>query len=99
MLRRPTKELFKFKFFTKEMFERKINNDVVNESFENHCNEVAKNLNIDPIVVKELLLDNSLTVLSLLQKSAYKFINIKINITGYFSFTTDNNSKFKMKKY
>lgn len=65
-----------------------ISNEVDNEKFNRHCNEVAKNLNIDPIVVKELLLHNSFTVLSLIQRSVLMNKEIKINITGYFSFIT-----------
>lgn len=65
-----------------------ISTEVDNLKFNEHCNEVAKNLNIDPIVVKELLMNNSFTVLSLIQSSVLKNKEVKINITGYFSFIT-----------
>jgi hypothetical protein len=61
---------------------------VDNTSFNRHCQEVAANLKIDVLVVKELLLDNSFTVLSLIQQNALKNKEVKINITGYFSFIT-----------
>lgn len=70
--------------------------DVDNKEFENHCQEVANKLKIHPTVVKDLLIQNSFTVLSLLQKKALKSIEIKINITGYFSLVT---SQIKYRLY
>jgi hypothetical protein len=89
--------------YTDKGLKELIQKDVDNLEFNKHCEEVAKNLNIDPIVVKDLLLQNSLTVLSLLQKKALKSQEIKINITGYFSLITSkvkyNLNKLKTIKF
>lgn len=72
-----------------------IKNDVDNESFNRHCQEVADNLKINVVIVKELLLDNAYQTLWLLQKSVTKKKEVKINIFGFFSFQTNfNNKKF-----
>jgi len=76
------------KKYNLEQLKQHISNEVENLKFQEHCNEVAKNLNVDPIVVKELLLDNSFVVLSLIQKSVLQNKEVKINITGFFSFIT-----------
>lgn len=82
---------------TSKAFEKKYSNDklkkhiqleVENAKFNLHCEEVAKNLNINVTVVKELLLNNSFLVLALIQKSVLQNKVVKINITGYFSFVT-----------
>jgi transcription termination factor NusB len=88
---------FKYIHYNDEQLKSHIHDNVVNEKFEQHCAEVAKNLEIDPIIVKELLLDNSFTVLSLLQKAILKFRYIKVNITGFFSLRTMKN--FNKVKY
>lgn len=88
MQKKHTKNNVFEKIYTKEQLEKHISEQVDNLKFNEHCNQVAKNLGIDPIVVKELLLDNSLTVLSLLQKNVRDNKEIKINITGYFSLLT-----------
>lgn len=88
MQKKPIKEIFPKKY-SKEEFKKHITEHVDNEQFQRHCQEVANNLNIDVIVVRDLLLDNSLTVLSLIQKNVFSKKEVKINITGYFSlFTT-----------
>ena len=76
------------KRYTDEELKNHISKEVDNLIFEEHCKEVAMNLNVNPVVVKELLLNNSFTVLSLIQNSVLKNKEIKINITGYFSFIT-----------
>lgn len=81
------KDVFHKKYNNVELKEH-IESQVNNLQFQEHCNQVAKNLDVDPIVVKELLLHNSFLVLSLLQKNVLKNKVIKINITGYFRLVT-----------
>lgn len=85
--RKPISKLFKKKYSKKELQEH-IEKQVDNLKFQEHCQQVADNLNIDVIVVKDLLLNNSFTVLSLIQANVLKNKEVKINITGYFSFIT-----------
>ncbi len=82
-----SKSVFKKRYTPKQLKEH-ISINVENEKFNEHCQQVAKNLNIDIIVVKDLLLNNSFTVLSLIQSNVLKNKEVKINITGYFSFIT-----------
>ena len=65
-----------------------VNNDVDNSLFNQHCQQVADELNIDLLIVKEALIDNSVSVLHLIQSSILKKKKIKVNIFGYFSFQT-----------
>ena len=94
MQKRPISKVFD-KTYTEDEIKEHISKEVDNLKFEEHCKQVAKNLNIDVVVVKELLMDNSYTVLSLVQKSILKNKVVKINITGFFSFVTVL-IKFKM---
>ena len=88
MQRKHTRQsVFDKKYNAVELKEH-IQSQVDNIQFQEHCNQVAKNLNVDPIVVKDILLHNSFLVLSLLQLNVLKNRVIKINITGYFRFTT-----------
>ena len=88
MPKKHTKNNVFEKRYTKEQLKEHIYKDVDNLKFQEHCNEVAKNLKIDPVVVRDLLLHNSFIVLWLIQTSVLKNIEIKINITGYFSLIT-----------
>jgi hypothetical protein len=76
------------KKYSNQELQSHINKELDNLNFIKHCDEVAKNLNIDPVVVKELLTHNSFLVLSLIQFYVLKNKEVKINITGYFSFVT-----------
>lgn len=73
------------KQYNDEELKELIAKDLDNLSFQKHCEEVADNLNVDPLIVRELLIDNSFTVLSLIQKKVLSDKEVKINITGYFS--------------
>lgn len=87
--------------YSKEELLEHINDQLDDSDFNRHCQEVADNLGIDVTVVRELLIDNSFTVLNLLQSSILKKKNIKINITGYFRLVTKlkiNPLIFKKKK-
>lgn len=88
MQKEPTRNNVFQKKYNKVQLEEHIESQVNNLQFQEHCNQVAKNLGIDPIVVKDLLLHNSFLVLSLLQKNVLKNRVIKINITGYFRLVT-----------
>lgn len=87
LINKNTNKIFDKKYSDKQLLDH-INKEVKNLKFKQHCEEVAKNLKIDPIVVQDLLLHNSFVVLSLIQKSVLKNKIVKINITGYFSFVT-----------
>lgn len=76
------------KIYNKKELKEHIDNELQNDTFERHCNEVANNLSIDPQIVKDLLKDNSFQVLSLIQESVLKEKEIRINIFGYFYFQT-----------
>jgi hypothetical protein len=88
MRKKHTKNSVFEKIYKDHELQNHIIKHVDNSKFDEHCEQVAKNLNIDPIVVKELLLNNSFVVLSLIQKYVKKNEEIKINITGFFSFIT-----------
>lgn len=100
MQKKPTRSVFMTKVYTKKELTEYVNKELDNIDFENHCKEVAEKCNVDPLVVKELLIDNSITVLWQLQKSTLDFKKIKINITGYFSLITffKLEQKFKLIK-
>lgn len=91
-MRRKRIDQNKNNVFSKRYSDKELKQHIVKEvdnlQFQRHCDEVASNLKIDPLVVKEVLLDNSFTVLSLIQKNVLKNKSVKINITGYFSFIT-----------
>ena len=88
MRRKLTRNNVFEKIYTDAELKRHISIEVENEKFNEHCKQVADNLKIDPIVVKELLLHNSFIVLSLIQKNVQLNRDVKINITGFFSFVT-----------
>ena len=73
---------------TPKQIEEVLVKELDTPKFEQHCQEVAANLNIDVAIVRDLLINNSLTVVNLLQKKAIKDAFIKINIRGFFSFVT-----------
>jgi len=79
--------IFKKKYLQYQL-KKHIKKHVENATFERHCHEVADNLKVDVTIVRDLLLNNSLTVLTLIQESVLKNKEVKINITGYFSFIT-----------
>jgi hypothetical protein len=87
MQKKHIKNPFPKKYNDQQLREH-IVSQVDNLQFNQHCQQVADNLKIDVIIVKELLLENSFTVLSLIQKNVLKDKEVKINITGYFSFIT-----------
>lgn len=87
MPKKHTSKVFD-KLYTDNEIKEHIVEQVDNLKFEEHCRQVAQNLNVDIVLVKELLMDNSFTVLSLIQQSILKDKVVKINITGYFSFVT-----------
>lgn len=78
--------------------EKHILKDVDNEAFAQHCKAIADKMGVDPIVVRELLLDYSFGVLDLLQSAILKNRFIKVNIFGFFSFVTKKNDYKKIKK-
>lgn len=88
MKKKRTRFAFEKLRITDKEFKERIESSVCNQSFDDHCNQVAAKFNIDPIVVKELLLDNSFTVLKLIQLACIKNAAVKINIRGFFSFIT-----------
>lgn len=88
MRKRYTNDFIFKKKYSKDELRKHIKSEVDNQKFRNHCAEVANNLNIDEEIVRDLLLDNSFTVLSLIQTNVLKNKEIKINITGYFSLIT-----------
>jgi hypothetical protein len=88
MPRKHTNSYLLQKKYTDTQLQDHIKNQVDNVQFNRHCNEVSQNLGIDVVIVKDLLLNNSFTVLSLIQKCVLKNKAVKINITGYFSFVT-----------
>ena len=85
--KRISKSVFEKKYSSKQIAKH-VNEQVDNIKFNEHCQQVADNLNVDVTVVKDLLMDNAFTVLSLIQKSILENKVVKINITGYFSFVT-----------
>jgi hypothetical protein len=87
MRRKRISNIFEKKYTSKELAKH-VSQQVDNIKFNEHCQQVAKNLNIDVVVVKDLLLNNSFVVLSLIQSSVLMNKVVKINITGYFSFVT-----------
>jgi hypothetical protein len=76
------------KGLTKKELKNHISKNLDNLKFQEHCEEVARNLNVDVVVVRELLEHNSFMVLSLLQKAVIENKVIKINITGFIIFMT-----------
>lgn len=82
---------------SKEETKKLIKSDVDNVLFDRHCQEVADNLKIDKVIVKELLLDKSYEMLTLIQKKAGCGKLIKINIFGYFSFFINKYKTIKKK--
>ena len=74
--------------YSKKQIQEKVKTQLEIEAFERHCNEVAEKLNVDVVIVRELLIDNSQQVLYILQQAVANREVIKVNIYGFFSFTT-----------
>ena len=74
--------------YSKKQIQSIVKNQLDIEAFERHCQEVADKLNIDVVIVRELLIDNAEQVLIVLHDAVVKREVIKVNIYGFFSFTT-----------
>lgn len=83
--------------YSAEEIKQLVNANLDIEAFERHCVEVAEKFNVDPIVVKELLIDNSIQTLTVLQTAVIKNEAVKVNIYGFFSFITERIYKKNLK--
>lgn len=77
-----------YPYYHPEQMRQHILDNVDIEAFDRHCQQVADNVGVDKIVVRELLLDHAHVTLSLLQVHALRKRCIKINIAGFISFVT-----------